>query len=226
MVPVGLVLILLPGVQGRRLLRLVDDPALPERLVSYRQRNNVLAWMAIGYCAFAFGTWAFRPSTGARLPRYGPIEYSGAREAVSGHLLLKRPFDSQEEALVRLEAEAVATILALPPERVTLVRTSAQALENSLNPVRWRREAVATWLDAVPVVVLDDRDLEQRTAELIALGFKSFDAFHVASAEACADVLITVDERLRKKAERMDPPLRVRVASRLVVAQEVLEWKT
>jgi predicted nucleic acid-binding protein len=139
---------------------------------------------------------------------------------------LKRSFDSQQQALVRLEAEAVATILSLPPERVTLVRTPAQTLENSLNPVRWRREAVAAWLDAVPVVALDDCELERRTAELIALGFKSFDALHVASAEACADALITVDERFRKKAERLDPPLRVRVTSPLVLAQEVLEWKT
>lgn len=139
---------------------------------------------------------------------------------------LKRPFDSQEQALVRLEAEAVATILSLPPERVTFVRTPAQILENRLNPVRWRREAVAIWLHSVPAVVLDERELERRTAEIIALGFKSFDAFHVASAEACADVLITVDERFRKKAERLDPPLRVRVTSPLVVAQEVLEWKT
>lgn len=128
--------------------------------------------------------------------------------------------------MVRLEAEAVATILSLPPERVTLVRTPAQILENRLNPARWRREAVAAWLHSVPPVVLDDRELERRTAELIALGFKSFDALHVASAEACADVLITVDERFRKKAERLDPPLRVRVTSPLVVAQEVLEWKT
>jgi hypothetical protein len=93
---------------------------------------------------------------------------------------LKRLFDSQEQALVRLEAEAVATILSLPPERMTFVRAPAQVLENSLNPVRWRREAVAAWLHSVSAVVLDDRELERRTAELIALGFKSFDAFHVA----------------------------------------------
>jgi hypothetical protein len=39
-------------------------------------------------------------------------------------------------------------------------------------------------------------------------------------------VLITVDDRFRKKAERLDPPLRVRVTSPLVVLEEVLEWKT
>jgi len=138
---------------------------------------------------------------------------------------LKRPFDSQEQALVRLEAEAVATILSLPAERVTLVRMPAQILENGLNPVRWRREAVATWLYAAPMSIVEENALTQRTAELIALGLKGFDALHAASAEACAEVLLTVDERFRRKAEAMEPSLRVRVTSPLVLAQEILEWK-
>jgi len=115
-------------------------------------------------------------------------------------------------------------LLALPADRVSLVRTNAQILENSFNPPRWRRDAVAAWLEAAPVVVLDEPELERRTAEIIAQGFKSFDAFHAASAEACADVLVTVDARFRKNAEKSDPPLRIRVVSPLVLAQEVLEW--
>jgi predicted nucleic acid-binding protein len=124
-----------------------------------------------------------------------------------------------------LESEAIATILSLPASRVTLVRTAAQILENNLNPLLWRRNAVATWLNHVPIVSIDDAMLSRRTGELITRGLKSFDALHVASAEACADILVTVDERFRKKATGLNPPLQVRVVSPIVLAQEVLEWK-
>lgn len=59
---------------------------------------------------------------------------------------LKRPFDSQEQPLVRLQTEAVISILALPGEVAELIRAPAQALENSLNPVQARRDAVDLWL--------------------------------------------------------------------------------
>ena len=126
--------------------------------------------------------------------------------------------------MVRLEAEAVTSILTLPSERITLVRSRAQRLENSLNPVRWRREAVAAWLDEAPAAVVAEAELMQRTSELMALGFKNFDAFHLATAEACAEVFLTVDGRLSRKADTTK--LRVRVVSPLTLLQEVSEWKT
>ena len=136
---------------------------------------------------------------------------------------LKRPFDAQDDAIVRLESEAVTSILALPSERITLVRSRAQRLENSLNPLQWRREAVAAWLDEAPVEVVAAAALTRRTSELIASGFKNFDAFHVATAEACADVFVTVDKRLSRRATTA--ALRVRVVSPLTLLQEVSEWK-
>jgi hypothetical protein len=49
---------------------------------------------------------------------------------------LKRPFDAQDQPIVRLQTEAIASILALRGEVVEFVRSPAQALENSLNPVQ------------------------------------------------------------------------------------------
>lgn len=137
---------------------------------------------------------------------------------------LKRPFDSLDDAMVRLEAEAVASILVLPSERVTLVRSGAQRLENSLNPVRWRREAVASWLDESPPAVVDEAELTRRTSELIAAGFKNFDAFHLATEEACADVFVTVDQRLKRRAAVS--ALHLRVVSPVALLEEVSVWKT
>jgi hypothetical protein len=45
---------------------------------------------------------------------------------------LRRPFDLQEQPLIRLQTEAVISLLALLSEKRDLVRSQAQALENSL----------------------------------------------------------------------------------------------
>ena len=139
---------------------------------------------------------------------------------------LKRPFDSQEQALVRLEAEAVMTILSSGRPGLTeivAVRTSAQLLENSLNPVRWRRDAVDLWLRQDAIEPVAEPTLVARTGELIAMGFKSFDALHLASAEAVgAAVLLTVDGRFLRKAQARATELRVRVISPITLLQEVI----
>ncbi|NJL29113.1 MAG: PIN domain-containing protein [Thermoanaerobaculia bacterium] len=107
---------------------------------------------------------------------------------------LKRPFDGQGQILVRLQTEAIANILALPNRVAELIRAPAQALENSFNQMTARRNAVDSWLAEAALVSLRDEEMESRINELREIGFKSFDAFHLASAElANADVFLTVD---------------------------------
>jgi len=138
---------------------------------------------------------------------------------------LKRPFDAQEQSLVRLQTEAVIDILALPAETAELIRAPAQVLENSLNPVQARREAVALWLAQGPVAALSAENLTRRTADLMTFGFKSFDAFHLASAELSgADVFLTVDLPLLKLAARLIEKLHIRVADPVRVLEELSEW--
>jgi len=138
---------------------------------------------------------------------------------------LKRPFDAQDQSLVRLQTDAVLSILALPGKTAALIRASAQVLENSLNPVQARREAVASWLAQAPVAQLSDEDLSPRIANLIAFGFKSFDAFHLASAELSeADVFLTVDFPLLKLATRLSEKLHVRVADPVSLLEELSQW--
>ena len=137
---------------------------------------------------------------------------------------LKRPFDAQDQVLVRLETEAVMTILSVPAGRIAHIRAPAHVLENSLNPLRWRREAVGAWLSRGPIAEFSEGPLTGRVDELIGLGFKSFDALHLASAEAAtADAFLTVDGRLRKKAETLAAQLHVRVTSPLVLVEEVFQ---
>ena len=138
---------------------------------------------------------------------------------------LKRPFDLQEQAIVRLQTEAVLSILALPSETVELLRSQAHLLENSLNPVQSRREAVALWLSGRPPTVPAEIETSTRIEELVAKGFKSFDAFHLTCAELSgATVFLSVDIRLLRLAARLTRELRVRVADPVHFVEEIAQW--
>lgn len=135
---------------------------------------------------------------------------------------LKRPFDEQSQPRVHLESEAVLALLKAPSEQVKFIRSAAHDLENDQNRLPLRAERVRQWLATLPLLDLPDDMLVRRTAELIGLGFKNFDALHLASAElAQADVFATCDDRLLAAARRHASLLRVRVINPLDLAAEV-----
>lgn len=138
---------------------------------------------------------------------------------------LKRPFDLQDQPVIRLQTEAVLSVLALPPTRVDLVRCPAHLLENSLNPVASRRDAVSLWLSNGPITRPPETALSVRIQSLVAAGFGSFDAFHLASAELSdAAVFATVDLRLLKLAGRLSGSLSTRVTDPVRLVEEIVEW--
>ena len=66
------------------------------------------------------------------------------------------------------------------------------------------------------------RAVEDRGAELEGLGFKKFDALHVASAEVGgAECLLTTDEALLRLARRKSSNIRIRVVNPLQWISEV-----
>jgi predicted nucleic acid-binding protein len=137
---------------------------------------------------------------------------------------LKRPFDDQTQPRIRLEADAVLELLAAPPERLTFVHAAAQDLENAQNPIAWRAARVADWLATVPRAETKAEDLARRTQELMTVGLRNFDAFHVACAEfANADVFATTDDRLLDFGKRHAGLLGVRVIDVVTLAREVVQ---
>lgn len=127
--------------------------------------------------------------------------------------------------MIRLETEAVLAILSAPEEQVMLLRSGAHLLENGFNPVQGRREAVATWLAQGPIEHVAENSLQARTDELIAMGFTGFDALHLASAELTkAEVFVTVDRALLKRAAKLAGSLHIGVADPIGFVQEVSEW--
>ena len=139
---------------------------------------------------------------------------------------LKRPFDLQEQPVIRLQTEAVLSILALPSGTVELLQSPALLLENSLNQNQARREAVALWLSEAVATSPNESDLAVRLRELAAKGFKSFDAVHLASAELSgAAVFLTVDLQLLRLAARLSNELLVSVTDPVHFIEEISQWK-
>jgi len=83
-------------------------------------------------------------------------------------------------------------------------------IDQTADPERRRRlrqtmAAVSMWVE------VDDSDIVRGVA-LETLGFRDFDALHIACAEkAGVDVFLTTDDKLLKRAKRLASQLRVKV---------------
>lgn len=136
---------------------------------------------------------------------------------------LKRPFDDQSQPRIRLESEAVLALLGASTEKVEFVRGAAVDLENDQNSLPQRAAKVRLWLEELPQLDVPEASLAERTGQLIGLGFKNFDALHVASAEALgAETLSTCDDRFLAAARRHASILRVRVVNPIDLSREIL----
>jgi predicted nucleic acid-binding protein len=130
---------------------------------------------------------------------------------------LNRPFDDQSQARIRLETEAISVIL----ERVdsgqwTQVSSEVALLEIDAIADGDRRARVRLLLPEEKDILKLTAATFQRAAALQRLGFKPADALHVAAAEeAGADVLLSCDDRLCRRARRHRQKLRVQVANPL-----------
>lgn len=135
---------------------------------------------------------------------------------------LKRPFDDQAQSRIHLETEAVLSILSAPTDEIEFIHGPAHDLENDQNPLPQRAGRVRQWLEKQPVANPSDAALTSRTAELMVLGFKNFDAFHLACAELDgADVLSTCDDRFLATARRHASILKTRVLDPVELAREL-----
>lgn len=136
---------------------------------------------------------------------------------------LNRLTDDQSQARVRNEAEAVEGILRLVRAgQATWVTSSSLEIEISRNPDAERRHDVAALLAFSNEVVVPRSRSADRAAFLQTLGFGTFDALHLASAEqGQADVFLTTDDALLRRAGRYRNELRMRVQNPVSWYREV-----
>lgn len=135
---------------------------------------------------------------------------------------LNRPFNDRTQERIRLEAEAVLTVLTRIQQGTATGIYSpmhAEEIGNIRDPER--HLLVELLADALIETVSETEDIADRTSELEAMGFHREDARHLAFAEtAQCDVFLTTDDQLERCANRNLGQIHVRVVNPTVFVME------
>lgn len=115
-------------------------------------------------------------------------------------------------------------VAAIETRQVELVTSEYLAFELSPHPDQEQAQRIATPLRLAKTAVRASASVTLRARTLEQFGLCGLDALHIASAEAGkADLLVTTDDRMLKRAARARAMLHVRVllpASALAVISE------
>jgi predicted nucleic acid-binding protein len=138
---------------------------------------------------------------------------------------LNRPFDDQTQSRIALETQAIMTILSQCQSGIwRLITSTALDAELDQTPDLERLKNVKQILALAKIKVISSQLLEDRSAELQKLGFSSYDATHIASAERSqADIFLTTDDRLLKKAQKNTQFINVKINNPVQWLVEVLQ---
>jgi predicted nucleic acid-binding protein len=130
---------------------------------------------------------------------------------------LNRPFDDQSQERILLESEAVLTILGrCHSKSLVLLSSEIVDLEISKIPDEDRKQKVELLSSVSRRNTIVDDEVISRARDLNRIGFKTFDAYHIACAEkGQADVFLTTDDHLLKKALSHREFLRIRLENPL-----------
>ena len=136
---------------------------------------------------------------------------------------LDRLFDPQIQARIRQETEAVNTILSrVDAGHWSWIASGVLEFEIVQNPDLEQRANLEDILRFAYETVLVGTAEIARSDYLESLGFKRFDALHIACAESGgADILLTTDDRMLRLAKRYRAQLRVRIENPHTWLQEI-----
>jgi predicted nucleic acid-binding protein len=132
---------------------------------------------------------------------------------------LNRPFDDQIQSRIYVETQAIMTILSQCQSGTwKLINSSALISELNQTPDLERLQNVKKLLLIAKIKVINSAFIENRTAELEKLGFSSYDANHIASAERSQ-----ADDRLFKKYQRNSQLINVKINNPVQWLAEVIQ---
>ncbi len=138
---------------------------------------------------------------------------------------LNRPFDDQAQDKVRLESEAVLTILSRGQIGIwSLLGSEVIDIEVAKISDNDRRQKVELLYSNRQCYIIVDDEIENRARKLENLGFALFDALHIACAEkGQADILLTTDNGFIRRALRSQEILKVKVENPVRWLMEKIE---
>ena len=136
---------------------------------------------------------------------------------------LSRLTDDQSQARVHAESDAIEHILRMVRAGLaTWVSSTVLNIEISRNPDPDRRHDAEELLSFANEVVVPQNSEADRAKRIEELGFSPFDALHLASAErGGADVFLTTDDDLLRRARRSLGLLHIRVENPVLWYEEV-----
>ncbi|MFH0947753.1 MAG: PIN domain-containing protein [Elusimicrobiota bacterium] len=126
---------------------------------------------------------------------------------------LSRPFDDQFQDRIKIETDAILSILArCQTGKWKLVGSEVIDFEISKIPDDEKREKVSNVISIANFKILLNSEIEKRAIEISRLEFYSYDALHIACAErGKVDIMLTTDDSLLKKAMQNMNFLKVRI---------------
>jgi len=139
---------------------------------------------------------------------------------------LNRPFDNQAIERIRLESEAVILILKhFESGEWTWISSTVVDYEISQTPDPERKRRLNSLMNCAHKVVPLTEEVIKRGEEIRRFGFRSYDALHVAVAEAAnVDVFLSTDDKLVRLASRHLSELKVTVGNPLRWLQEEIQY--
>jgi hypothetical protein len=128
---------------------------------------------------------------------------------------VNRPFDDQSQDRVRVESEAILSILLRFQSGIDhWIGSDVLTEEIDAVPDEERRDAIRAIALDIAESVTSDHDTERRSRELMGLGFAEMDARHLGVAEkGNVDAIVTVDDKLVNRAGRLKAKLAVAVVT-------------
>lgn len=137
---------------------------------------------------------------------------------------LSRLFDPPAQVRLIKEAQAIRRILNhFLRSRWYWISSQVVIDEVEQTPDLGKRIQVETWLNLThQTVIVGAREIS-RGQQLESLGFKYQDALHLACAEGGkADIFLTTDDRLLRRAQRYQTQLYIRVENPVTWLEEVI----
>lgn len=135
---------------------------------------------------------------------------------------LNRPFDDQNQDRIRLESEAVLSVLRCVDEgKWKLVSSDTVIYEINKTTDEERRDRLLSINNTAQIYVTVDEKILNRGSIIQEMGFTTYDAMHIACAEtAQADIFLSTDKKLTKRALKNTNKLLIAVKNPLIWIQE------